>query len=149
MQALFLCLAFTFHAAGLIEADVAAITLPVAVLVARLAILTADFIRLAQNAFYVRTGHAAAYLLFDHCAAAGAAGDAVATAVLRLAHHYQFASVVLRRVARRLPDFRQWDGLAATGGWTMGLLQLLVLFAGAAAPGEGDVATAVFAAKHG
>ena len=91
MQALFLYLAFSAHAAALVKADLATVTFLVAVLIARLAVLAADFVWLAQSALNIPPSHAGADALADDCAAPLTAAELIAAAVLALANHHQRA----------------------------------------------------------
>ena len=91
MQALFLCLAFSAHAAAFVKADLATVTFLVAVLIARLTVLAADFVWLAQGALDISLGHAGADALADDCAAPLTAAELIAAAVLALTNHHQCA----------------------------------------------------------
>ena len=91
MQALFLCLAFSAYAAAFVKADLATVAFLVAVLIAHLAVLAADFVWLAQGALNISLSHAGADALTDYCAASLAAAELIAAAVLVLANHHQRA----------------------------------------------------------
>ncbi|MOA20732.1 hypothetical protein D3C78_1411930 [compost metagenome] len=120
-------------------------------MIADLAILAGDLVRLAQAAFDVATRHAGAHLLTNHRAAPLTAGDAVAAAILFLAHydHRCLATVTLACAALAAPVLGQRNRLAPAWGGVVCVLQGLFGICRAALQGVGDVAVVVFAAKHG
>src|SRR5690606_15314916 len=145
MQALFLCLLFALHAAGFVEAHLLAVTTLVAVVVTLLAIAAGDLVRLAQAAFHVGAGHAAANFLADDRLASLVARYPIAAAVVLLADNDD-----LRRGAGACAGgwFGQGHGFAAARRRVVRTLQLRLLLGGAAVAGEGDMAIAVFTAEH-
>ena len=150
MQALFLCLAFSAHAAALVKADLAAVTFLVAVLIARLAVLAAYFVWFAQGVLDISLGHAGADTLADDCAAPFAAAELIAAAVLALTNHHQCARLFAFALRALLfAGFGERNGFAAAGCGVVRLLQLWLLFAGAALQGESHVSVWAFAAVYG
>ena len=150
MQALFLCLAFSAYAAALVKTDLATVTFLVTVLIARLAVLAADFVRLAQGALDISLGHAGADTLADDCAAPFAAAELIAAAVLALTNHHQCARLFAFALRAFLfAGFGERNGFAVAGCGVVRLLQLWLLFAGAALQGEGQVTIGILAALYG
>jgi len=150
MQALFLCLAFSAHAATLVKADLATVTFLVAVLIACLAVLAADFVWFAQGALDISLGHAGADALANDWAAPFAAAELIAAAVLTLTNYHQCAHLFAFALRALLfAGFGERNGFAVAGCGVVRLLQLWLLFAGAALQGEGQVSVWVFAAVYG
>lgn len=122
------------------------------VLVAGLAVGTADLVRLAEHAFHIAPGHPRSYLFLQHRLAPLLADDPIAAAILSFPNYFYFPGLLglflpcasrdpfhLRRWQKRLAVLHGFDSFPYFHQFVIGAAQL----------GEGDVPVRVLAAVDG
>lgn len=130
-----------------VSATLADVVAVFTIVVALLPIAGRDSVRFAQAVFHIGTAHAAANFLTDDRLAPLAAAQQVAATIVLLADYHHFAGVGGRRCLSSVRG-GQRDGLAAAWRMVARVLQMLLLVAGAAVSGEGDMAVSAHAAEH-